>query len=86
MRSPSRTSGMPTIAALLTLGWANSTLSISTGDMLRENVKDTTSLGKDAKSYMEKGELVPDHVILAMMKDRLSNPDSSLGYIFNILS
>ena len=56
---------------------------ISTGDMLRENVKNNTSLGKDAKSYMGKGELVPDHVILSMMEDRLSNPDCSLGYILD---
>ena len=56
---------------------------ISTGDMLRENVKNNTSLGKDAKSYMEKGELVPDHVILAMMENRLSNSDCSLGYILD---
>ena len=51
---------------------------ISTGDMLRENVKKDTSLGKDANSYMEKGELVPDHVILDMMEDRLSKQDCSL--------
>ena len=56
---------------------------ISTGDMLRRNVKNSTPLGLDAKSYMEKGELVPDHVILAMMKDRLSNSDCSLGYILD---
>ena len=56
---------------------------ISTGDMLRENVKNQTSLGKDAKGYMDKGELVPDGVILNMMKDRLQNKDCKNGYILD---
>ena len=48
---------------------------ISTGDMLRENVKNNTDLGIEAKNYMEKGELVPDQVILNMMENRLKNKD-----------
>ena len=56
---------------------------ISTGDMLRENVKSGTSLGVEAKGYMNRGELVPDDVILNMMKDRLQNSDCKNGYILD---
>ena len=56
---------------------------ISTGDMLRENVKNKTSLGIDAKNYMDKGELVPDDVILDMMKTRLQQNDCQKGYILD---
>ena len=56
---------------------------ISTGDMLRENVKNKTSLGLDAKSYMEKGELVPDNLILNMMQNRLIQDDCKTGYILD---
>tara|TARA_B100000614_G_scaffold229103_1_gene221292 strand:- start:1498 stop:2145 length:648 start_codon:yes stop_codon:yes gene_type:complete len=56
---------------------------ISTGDMLRENVKNNTDLGIEAKSYMEKGELVPDHVILNMMEGRLLKNDCKSGYILD---
>ncbi|MAV63972.1 MAG: adenylate kinase [Candidatus Marinimicrobia bacterium] len=56
---------------------------ISTGDMLRENVKNNTSLGLEAKIYMTKGELVPDIVILNMMKDRIKNNDCKSGYILD---
>jgi adenylate kinase len=48
---------------------------ISTGDMLRENVRNNTELGKEAKSYMEAGKLVPDDVINAMVEKRLQEPD-----------
>ena len=60
-----------------------STPQISTGDMLRENVKESTILGNKAKSFMEKGELVPDHLILDMMKIRLKDNDCSNGYILD---
>ena len=56
---------------------------ISTGDMLRENVKNDTALGQDAKGYMNRGELVPDNVILNMMKERLQKNDCSSGYILD---
>jgi len=56
---------------------------ISTGDMLRDNVKNNTDLGIEAKSYMEKGELVPDHVILNMMEGRLLKDDCKSGYILD---
>jgi len=46
-------------------------IQISTGDILRENVKSATELGKKAKEYMEKGQLVPDELIIAMIEDKL---------------
>ena len=54
---------------------------ISTGDMLREHVKKNTVLGIEAKSFMDSGALVPDAVILGMMKERLANS----GYIVRVL-
>ena len=56
---------------------------ISTGDILRENVKNKTPLGNEAKGYMNRGELVPDDVILNMMKDRLQYSDCKGGYILD---
>ena len=55
---------------------------ISTGDMLREAVKHGTSLGTQAKAYMERGELVPDDLIVAMVGERLAADDvKSSGYV-----
>ncbi|MBE6109751.1 MAG: adenylate kinase [Erysipelotrichaceae bacterium] len=56
---------------------------ISTGDMLRENVRNNTELGKMAKTYMEAGKLVPDDVINAMVEDRLQQPDCQKGYLLD---
>lgn len=56
---------------------------ISTGDMLRENVRQGTDLGKEAKSYMEAGKLVPDGVINAMVEKRLQEPDCQKGYLLD---
>ena len=56
---------------------------ISTGDMLRENMKNRTPLGLDAKPLYEKGELIPDDVILGMMKVRLVQSDCNNGYILD---
>ncbi|WP_071517811.1 adenylate kinase [Geitlerinema sp. PCC 9228] len=49
---------------------------ISTGDILRQHVAEATSLGQQAKSYMEAGDLVPDDLILAMIRDRLTQEDT----------
>jgi adenylate kinase len=56
---------------------------ISTGDMLRANVKQETSLGKQAKAYMDAGDLVPDELIVAMAAERLQNEDAEDGFILD---
>ena len=57
---------------------------ISTGDIFRENLKNETSLGLKAKSYMDKGELVPDEVVIDMVSDRLNKEDvKSNGFILD---
>jgi adenylate kinase len=56
---------------------------ISTGDILRAEVKGQTELGLKAKSYMDKGELVPDSLILDMIRARLGQPDASKGWILD---
>lgn len=56
---------------------------ISTGDLFRENLKNNTELGQLARSFMDKGELVPDEVTVAMVKDRISRPDCKTGAIFD---
>jgi adenylate kinase len=56
---------------------------IATGDMLRSNVKDQTELGKQAKAYMDAGDLVPDELILAMAADRLAEDDAQDGFILD---
>ncbi|MCK4305523.1 MAG: adenylate kinase [Candidatus Eisenbacteria sp.] len=56
---------------------------ISTGDILRDAVKAGTELGKRAKAYMNNGELVPDEVILGMMRERLAQPDAAAGFILD---
>tara|TARA_Y100001960_G_C14626491_1_gene803450 strand:- start:275 stop:922 length:648 start_codon:yes stop_codon:yes gene_type:complete len=56
---------------------------ISTGDMLREHVKNKTSLGNEAQSYMNSGKLVPDNIILGMMNQRLLINDCENGFILD---
>ena len=56
---------------------------ISTGDILRKNVKEGTALGKEAKDYMEKGLLVPDELVAKMLKDRFEEPDIKNGFILD---
>lgn len=56
---------------------------VSSGDLFRENLKNQTELGKLAKSYMDKGELVPDDVTISMIKDRISRPDCKTGAILD---
>jgi adenylate kinase len=56
---------------------------ISSGDIFRENLKDHTELGKMADTYISKGELVPDDVTIAMIKERLSRPDCSDGALLD---
>lgn len=56
---------------------------ISTGDMLRANVRDQTALGIEAQNYMNDGRLVPDEVILGMINSRLQEDDCKNGYILD---
>jgi adenylate kinase len=56
---------------------------ISTGDMLRENVKQGTPLGLEAKKYMDAGDLVPDELIIAMAGERLKQPDARDGFLLD---
>ncbi len=56
---------------------------IASGDLLRANVRDETELGRRAKPYMDRGELVPDELILDMMAERLSQPDAQEGYVLD---
>jgi len=56
---------------------------VSSGDLFRENLKNQTDLGKLAKSYMDKGELVPDDVTIGMIRERLKRADCKLGAILD---
>jgi adenylate kinase len=56
---------------------------ISSGDLFRENLKNQTELGKLAQTYMTKGELVPDDVTVAMIRERISRPDCTDGAILD---
>ncbi|MFA4874948.1 MAG: adenylate kinase [bacterium] len=56
---------------------------LSTGDMLRAAVRDSTPVGLKAKEYMDRGELVPDEVIIGVMRERLGSSDCRGGYILD---
>src|ERR671929_1839109 len=56
---------------------------ISTGDIFRANVSGGTELGKLAKSYMDAGDLVPDEVTIAMVRDRLAEKDAQDGFLLD---
>ena len=56
---------------------------ISTGDIFRANLKEETELGKQAKSFMDKGELVPDDITIAMLLERIHKEDCKNGYILD---
>lgn len=56
---------------------------LSTGDMLREQIKANTKLGMEAKKFMDAGQLVPDEIILGMVDQRLQEPDCANGCIFD---
>jgi len=56
---------------------------ISSGDLFRENVSKQTPLGVLAKSYMDKGELVPDQVTIQMVMERIARPDCAAGVVFD---
>lgn len=56
---------------------------VSSGDLFRENLKNQTELGRLAQTYMKRGELVPDDVTIAMIRDRLTRPDCEAGAILD---
>lgn len=56
---------------------------ISTGDILRQAVKEKTPLGAEARVYMDRGALVPDQVIIGIIRERLQKPDCKRGYILD---
>lgn len=56
---------------------------ISTGDIFRANIKEGTELGKKAKTYMDKGELVPDELVVDLVVDRVAKDDAANGYVLD---
>jgi adenylate kinase len=56
---------------------------ISTGDIFRANVSGQTELGQKAKAYMDAGDLVPDEITVAMVRDRLDEPDAAKGFLLD---
>jgi adenylate kinase len=56
---------------------------ISTGDILREHVEEGTTLGIRARAYMDRGEYVPDDIVVSMVMERLSEPDADKGFILD---
>ncbi|NMA49873.1 MAG: adenylate kinase [Tissierellia bacterium] len=56
---------------------------ISTGDIFRANIKEGTGLGKEAKDYMDKGLLVPDELVVSIVKDRLTKDDCKEGFLLD---
>ena len=58
-------------------------IQISTGDMLREHIKNDTDLGKKAKVIMDQGKLVSDDIMIAMIDSRISQPDNKNGFILD---
>ncbi len=56
---------------------------ISTGDLFRDNIERETELGKQAQQYTDAGDLVPDEVTVAMVKDRMAQPDAKQGFLLD---
>lgn len=56
---------------------------ISTGEILRQAITEKTELGQQAQAYVEKGELVPDELLLGLIQERLKQPDSAKGWILD---
>ena len=57
--------------------------SVSTGNILREAIKNGTALGKQAKAFMDEGKLVPDQLVIDLLADRIAQPDCAKGYILD---
>ena len=74
-------SGKGTQAALITK--AHNIPHISTGDLLRKNIADGTELGMQAKAYMDAGKLVPDELVIALLKNRIEQADCKHGFLLD---
>ncbi len=74
-------SGKGTQAALICK--AHNIPHISTGDILRKNIADGTELGKQAKAFMDAGKLVPDELVVALLKDRIEQADCKNGFLLD---
>ncbi|MDA8165304.1 MAG: adenylate kinase [Desulfobacteraceae bacterium] len=73
--------GKGTVAKMLTK--VDGSVQISTGDILRGEVQAGTELGKQAEAYMNRGDLVPDSLIMGMMEKRLQQPDTKKGFLLD---
>ena len=73
--------GKGTVAKRLTA--IDGSVQISTGDILRAAVKEGTELGKKAKAFMDAGDLVPDELIMGIMKERLQEDDCQAGFLLD---
>ena len=73
--------GKGTVSKLLTA--LDGSVQISTGDILRGAVKAGTALGKEAQGYMDRGDLVPDSLIMGIMEQRLQEPDCKKGFLLD---
>ncbi|MES9958884.1 MAG: adenylate kinase [Sedimenticola sp.] len=73
--------GKGTVAKMLTA--IDGSVQISTGDILRGAVKEGTELGKQAEAFMKAGDLVPDELIMGIMKERLQEDDCKAGYLLD---
>ncbi|MFZ5776066.1 MAG: adenylate kinase [Thermodesulfobacteriota bacterium] len=73
--------GKGTVAKMLTA--IDGSVQISTGDILRGAVQAGTDLGKEAKGYMDRGDLVPDSLIMGIMEKRLQEPDCAKGFLLD---
>ncbi len=73
--------GKGTQAQLIAKGYG--LVHVSSGDLFRENLKNETELGKLAQTFMKRGELVPDDVTIAMVRERLSRPDCEKGALLD---
>jgi adenylate kinase len=56
---------------------------IATGDMFREHMREGTELGREAKRYYDRGELVPDSITIGMLRERLAQPDAAAGFLLD---
>ena len=65
------------------IGSKYESVKISTGDLLREAVRNQTDLGRDAKRFMDQGKLVPDSVVIGLVRDKLADPDVAKGFILD---